>query len=90
MCAALSIQLNGQPRSFSHLEGSTALVEVLEALALKQDRIAVEHNGTIVPRSAWQQIRIAQGDRLEIVHFVGGGHERPIAEWKQSSSPVRE
>ena len=73
MYAALTIQLNGQIRSFSHLDNSADLVDVLDAVSLKQDRIAVEHNGAIVPRSLWKQTTVAQGDRIEVVHFVGGG-----------------
>jgi thiamine biosynthesis protein ThiS len=42
-------------------------------LGLKSDRIAVELNGEIVPRSTWNETGISTGDRLEIVHFVGGG-----------------
>ena len=41
--------------------------------ALKPDRIAVEHNGSIVSRPAWPTTPIADGDKFEIVHFVGGG-----------------
>jgi sulfur carrier protein len=48
---------------------------VISALELKADRIAIEHNGEIVTRTAWPQAQIATGDRLEIVHFVGGGLE---------------
>ena len=42
-------------------------------LGLKSDRIAVELNGEIVPRSTWNETGISTGDRIEIVHFVGGG-----------------
>jgi sulfur carrier protein len=42
-------------------------------MALKGDRIAVEHNGQIVQRARWSDTPIASGDRLEVVHFVGGG-----------------
>jgi thiamine biosynthesis protein ThiS len=40
---------------------------------LKGDRIAVEHNGRIIQRTQWEETSLASGDRLEIVHFVGGG-----------------
>lgn len=73
MCSALTIQLNGESRSFSDLKHPANMIELLDALALKQDRIAVEQNGAIVPRSAWPQTQVHEGDRLEIVHFVGGG-----------------
>jgi sulfur carrier protein len=73
MLAALTIQLNGQPRTFSELTSPTDLASIISALGLKADRIAVEHNGEIVSRAAWAQAQVAEGDRLEIVHFVGGG-----------------
>jgi len=40
---------------------------------MKQDRVAVELNRNIVPREQWAEISLSEGDRLEIVHFVGGG-----------------
>ncbi len=69
----LTVQLNGQTRTFDNLTAPTALTALIAALELKSDRIAVEHNGEIAPRSAWPNHEVGQGDRLEIVHFVGGG-----------------
>jgi thiamine biosynthesis protein ThiS len=40
---------------------------------MKADRIAVELNLNIVPRDRWDATPLNEGDRLEIVHFVGGG-----------------
>ena len=73
MAQDLTIQLNGQPRAFAELASPADLASVVSALGLKADRIAVEHNGTIVRRAEWPETQIAEGDRLEIVHFVGGG-----------------
>jgi thiamine biosynthesis protein ThiS len=73
MPTALTIHLNGQPRTFEELTSPADLASVISSLGLKADRVAVEHNGEIVPRTQWPQARIAVGDRLEIVHFVGGG-----------------
>ena len=70
---ALVIVLNGQRKEFGQLDSGASLVDVIGALELKGDRIAVEHNGEIAQRTAWDQKQIASGDRLEIVHFVGGG-----------------
>jgi thiamine biosynthesis protein ThiS len=42
-------------------------------MGLKADRVAVELNLSIVPRELWLQTNLNEGDRLEIVHFVGGG-----------------
>jgi sulfur carrier protein len=75
MSTPLTIQLNGQQRTLDTLESPSLLSLVINALELKVDRIAVEHNGEIVTRTAWSQAQIATGDRLEIVHFVGGGLE---------------
>jgi sulfur carrier protein len=69
----LTIHLNGQSRTLAGLASPAGLANVINALALKADRIAVEHNGEIVSRAAWDQATITNGDRLEIVHFVGGG-----------------
>jgi len=49
------------------------LSELLHSMALAGKKIAVEHNGEIVPRSAHSATMIADGDRLEIVVAVGGG-----------------
>ncbi len=73
MPAPLTIQLNGQPRSFADLPSPANLTRLIETLGLKSDRIAVELNGEIVSRSTWGQASVSAGDRLEIVHFVGGG-----------------
>ena len=49
------------------------LALLIEHLGMKQDRVAVELNRNIVPRDQWAETNLAEGDRLEIVHFVGGG-----------------
>jgi len=69
----MDLFINGQPRTFSNLAAGATLQELLTALGLKPDRIAVEHNGSIVSRPAWPSTPIANGDKFEIVHFVGGG-----------------
>jgi sulfur carrier protein len=73
MPAPLTIQLNGQHRTFTELTSPADLASVIITLGLKADRVAVEHNGEIVSRAKWGEARVADGDRLEIVHFVGGG-----------------
>lgn len=65
-----SIYLNGEPREIP--EGLT-LKALLEWLKLAPDRVAVERNLEIVPRDRWPETPIHPGDRLEVVHFVGGG-----------------
>jgi sulfur carrier protein len=70
---SLSLVLNGQPRIFTTLSQSPSLDQLVVELGLQGDRVAVEHNGIIVPRVAWPQTVLTAGDRLEVVHFVGGG-----------------
>jgi sulfur carrier protein len=70
---SLNVILNGQPRSFDTLSEPSTLNQILTQLGLKADRVAVEHNGEIAPRTTWPELKIAAGDRLEVVHFVGGG-----------------
>ncbi len=70
---AIEIILNGQHRVFEQLEAGATVLQLVLALDLKADRVAIEHNGTIAPRGTWQEASLASGDRIELVHFVGGG-----------------
>jgi sulfur carrier protein len=69
----LTLQLNGHPRTFSTLHDPAPLSDLIAALELKADRVAIEHNGEIAPRTTWRTLNLHNNDRLEIVHFVGGG-----------------
>ena len=69
----MTVVVNGQAQEFP---GGGSLAEFVEQLGLKADRIAVELNREIAPRSRWTEISLADGDRLEIVHFVGGGSDQ--------------
>ncbi len=69
----MDLSINGQRRSFPNLAADCTVQELVEALGIKADRIAVEQNGEIVPRSTWAGSAVRDGDRFEIVHFVGGG-----------------
>lgn len=66
----ITIHLNGQAQEVP--EGLT-LSALLEFLQLPADRVAVELNRVIAARGSWDQTVIQAGDRLEVVHFVGGG-----------------
>ena len=66
----MTIELNGESRQVP--EGLT-LAALMDWLKLPADRVAVEHNLEIVPRARWQETPVRAGDRLEVVHFVGGG-----------------
>lgn len=66
--------INGKERDFSALPNTPTIADLLQALELKGDRVALEHNGFIVRREAWPGTAIQAGDKFEIVHFVGGGY----------------
>jgi len=66
----IQIHLNGELRE---VPGGLNLAALLEWLKLPADRVAVERNLEIVPRSQWGETIIRASDRLEVVHFVGGG-----------------
>lgn len=67
----MQVRINGEAREFS--ETSLRLSELIEQLSLAPQRIAVEVNRQIVRRADWEQVQLHDGDRVEIVHFVGGG-----------------
>ena len=69
MTNALSLIVNGEPRRAA--PGSIA--DLVRQLDLDPTKVAVERNGDIVPRSTLADVALAEGDVLEIVHFVGGG-----------------
>ena len=64
-----SIILNGAP----HRSAAATIADLVRELDLAPEKVAVERNGAIVPRSTLAEAALAEGDTLEIVHFVGGG-----------------
>jgi thiamine biosynthesis protein ThiS len=66
----MTLSINGESRSFP--DGLT-VAALVGQLGMKTDRVAVELNLEIVPRSNWDSTYLEDGDKLEIVHFVGGG-----------------
>ncbi len=66
----MTLHINGEARDFPSPLSLSALVI---QLGMKQDRVAIELNREIVPREHWEATQLSDGDRLEIVHFVGGG-----------------
>jgi thiamine biosynthesis protein ThiS len=64
------LQINGEARS---LPDGLTVATLVGQLGMKTDRVAVELNREIVPRSSWDSTQLKDGDKLEIVHFVGGG-----------------
>ena len=69
----LRITLNGTDRVFADLLPGRDIGALVAALGFRADRVALERNGDIVPRSQWSSTTLASGDRIELVHFVGGG-----------------
>jgi sulfur carrier protein len=67
---AMRLIINGETRTFAEMSDIAALVA---ALKLDPRKVAVERNLEIVPRSTYAQAGLRDGDRIEIVHFVGGG-----------------
>ncbi len=66
----MQINLNGERRELPehiHLGG------LIDQLSLPRQRIALELNGIVIRRADWPEILINDGDRIEVVHFVGGG-----------------
>jgi thiamine biosynthesis protein ThiS len=66
----MTLHLNGEQRNFP--DGLTISALVAQ-LGMKPDRVAVELNLEIVPRARWEATTLKDGDKLEVVHFVGGG-----------------
>lgn len=66
----IDVELNGETRQ---IPSSLTLKGLLEHLELDPRKVAVERNLEIAPRDGYESILIEAGDRLEIVHFVGGG-----------------
>jgi sulfur carrier protein len=66
----ISLFVNGEA---ARAAGSLTIREFLATQGLPEKGVAVERNREIVPKSAWDAIRLAEGDELEIVQFVGGG-----------------
>ncbi|MBD0326490.1 MAG: sulfur carrier protein ThiS [Pyrinomonadaceae bacterium] len=66
----MRIEVNGESRE---VEQGTTLSELINQLALVPARLAIERNREVVRRADWPETKLSEGDRIEIVHFVGGG-----------------
>ncbi len=76
MSAPKTITLNGESRTTTAAD----IAALVRDLGLAPEKVAVERNGEIAPRSQLDAIALADGDTLEIVHFVGGGDHAPDAD----------
>jgi thiamine biosynthesis protein ThiS len=66
----IRVEVNGEPRE---VPDGASVADLLRLLNLAAPKVAVERNLEIVPRSAWAATTLSAGDRLEVVHFIGGG-----------------
>jgi len=66
----MNLIINGEDRQF---DSSLNISALLDRLGMKPDRVAVELNRVLVPRERWTATQLSDDDKLEIVHFVGGG-----------------
>ncbi|MBV9183417.1 MAG: sulfur carrier protein ThiS [Acidobacteria bacterium] len=66
----MKLTINGQERELNQTDTLAALID---QLGMRSDRVAVELNRELVVRDRWAATALQDGDRLEIVHFVGGG-----------------
>lgn len=64
------VEINGEKRDIPE---DLTLDGLVEWLKLPADRLAIERNQEVVARRRWSETRVEEGDRLELVHFVGGG-----------------
>ena len=72
----MQVTLNGESKT---LDRPVSVAELLREFSLDPAKVAVERNLEIVPRSTYDTVRVADGDRLEIVHFIGGGDHAETA-----------
>lgn len=65
----MNVSINGEEKDVA----AANVADLIAQLGVKPDRVAVELNRDIVPRDRWPSTPLRDGDKLEIVHFVGGG-----------------
>lgn len=66
----MNITLNGESK---HLSSPTTITQLISQLGVEASQVAVERNGEIVPKSVHAETMLAEGDRVELVRFIGGG-----------------
>jgi thiamine biosynthesis protein ThiS len=64
------IQLNGK---IVAIKSKYSLFDLLKKYKLADKKIAVEHNGAIIPKASYKKKNLKENDKVEIVHFIGGG-----------------
>jgi thiamine biosynthesis protein ThiS len=68
----MTLTINGENREFRSI---ATLSDLVNQLGMKPDRVAIELNRELVSRDRWAATQLSTGDKLEIVHFVGGGRQ---------------
>ena len=70
MTATIAIELNGELRTVSD---SDSVQDLIDALSLTNQALAVAVNREVVPRAKWREFRFAVGDKVDVVRAIGGG-----------------
>ena len=70
MTATISIELNGEVRTVSD---SDSVQDLIDALSLTNQALAIAINREVVPRAKWREHRFAGGDKVDVVRAIGGG-----------------
>ncbi len=70
MSATISIELNGEARTIADSE---SVQDLIDALSLTSQALAVAVNREVVPRAKWREYRFAGGDKVDVVRAIGGG-----------------
>lgn len=86
MSSELSLLVNGEPR---RAPSGSSIADLVRTLDLEPEKVAVERNGVIVPRSTLAAAALGDGDVLEIVHFVGGGNASEDDSWTVAGRTFR-
>ena len=71
----MRIQVNGEPRE---VEKNASLSQLVNELSLRPEQVAIELNHKVVRRVQWENTLLQPEDKVEIVHFVGGGETRRL------------
>lgn len=81
----MHIQVNGEEREIA--EGST-LSDLLRELEVQADRVAVEINLKIIDRGKFEEYGLHEGDRIEILSFIGGGSTSSFSKRRENARPI--
>lgn len=66
----IEIKLNGETKT---IDGEVTMDRLLDLFSLPRQRVAIEHNRAVISRNDWPNTIVNDGDKIEVVHFVGGG-----------------